>query len=379
MGRPAKLGMAVVALLLASGLGFWAGRVTMVPGAGEQELPASEVVAEVRQQTVGKVLNLNVTVTQTKRPIASNTLRGVVTMVAASGEKNTGDVVYSVGARPVRVVAGQIPFHRDLGPGLAGPDVRQLREALVSMKLADTAGDAWDPSTTEAVRAWQEKLGVEQTGTVPLGEVVAIPHLPGLVVIDDQVVSVGLTLAGNEKILYAAAGEPSFLLTLSPEQVKLVPQTATVSVKYKDHRWPAVVTGTQENERNQISYVLSAPGGGPVCGTECRLDNGGKDMYLLSEVAVVPAVTGPGIPVGAITTNPDRSTTVTVVTDMGDQSRPVVVKGSQDGIAVVEGLQVGERVRVLAGKGSGPAASGKTAGTGSAWSSPSPSIPSASR
>src|SRR5919109_40602 len=44
-----------------------------------------------------------------------------------------GDVVMSVSGRPVFVLGGAQASHRDLGPGVQGPDVEQLESALSRM------------------------------------------------------------------------------------------------------------------------------------------------------------------------------------------------------------------------------------------------------
>ena len=52
-----------------------------------------------------------------------------------------GSAVMSVSGRPVFVLRGAQPSHRDLGPGTRGPDVRQLESALARMGFAPGAVD----------------------------------------------------------------------------------------------------------------------------------------------------------------------------------------------------------------------------------------------
>jgi len=69
-------------------------------------------------------------------------------------------------------------------------------------------------------------------------------------------------------------------------------------------------------------------------------------------VAVVKPATGPAVPVAAITTQADGRTTVLMVDGSGARAeREVRVKASQDGVAIVDGVKVGERVQVLADSG----------------------------
>ncbi|MFT4227639.1 peptidoglycan-binding protein [Micropruina sp.] len=350
--RRARVARWVVAVLLVVGVvtaAFWAGRVTMQPAATVSDAPAESVVVEVKEQTVGKVLNLNVTVSQGKSALAVNSLAGVVTSTGKSGSKKVGDVLYRVAAVPVRVVQGSQPFYRTLSYGMRGTDVAQLRNALVKMKYLSTKGRYFDSATYRAVRAWQKKLGLQQSGTVELGELVAVRRLPSPVLLDAKVLRLGAIFSGGEKVVFTA-GKPSFALVVSSDQARLVPQDATVSMELQGKKWKAIISSSTTTENGETRLLLSSPSGGPVCGNNCNLEGAGEDIFVMSEVQVVPPATGPAVPVAALLTNPDGSTQVTVVSaDGAGASRTVTVLGSQDGVAVVKGVTVGERVQVLAG------------------------------
>lgn len=334
--------------LLACG-GFWAGRVTVAPPVMPTEMVASKVTAEVTQQTVGQELSLNVTVEQEKRPLAVNSLAGVVTEVRTSGDPvQPGDVLYRVANVPVRIVVGALPFYRPLAPGDQGEDVRQLQGALIHLKLLTVANGKFGDSTTRAVKAWQKALDMPQSGTVALGELVAAVELPAQVVLDPDVVAPGVAVAGGERAVLGAVGDPVFGLPLSEAQARLIPESATISVPFDGRIWQAVVAAAESSENGGIRYRLSAPDGGPVCGADCAAVTGEK-VSILSKVAVVPPASGPAVPVGAITTRADGSAFVNVVDAAGGLSeRTVTVRGSQGGVAVVEGVTVGETVQVLA-------------------------------
>src|SRR5690606_21243281 len=102
-----------------------------------------------------------------------------------------------------------------------------------------------------------------------------------------------------------------------------------------------------------------APDGGVVCGGECASLPAAERVSLRGQVTIVPEVTGPSVPVGAVRTDPDREAWVL----MADGTRrTVTVLGSSGGVAVVSGLTVGERVIVTGGAagapGGGPADTG---------------------
>jgi len=342
----------VAVLAAATGaLGFWAGRTTMRPIEVDSDAPASAVVVPVQQQTVGRTLTLNVTVTQPRQPLAVNSLAGVVTQVAKAGTFENGAVLYTVGPDRVRVVVGSFPFYRDLTVEDTGADVRQLRDILVDLKYLKESGTRFDWATQVAVKAWQKKLGAPQTGSVKLGELVVVKKAPASIRYDTELLRVGALLVGGEKLVFVSDGTPSFELIVAEEQARLIPQTATIVVPYEKQKWPAVIAEVSRDQQGQVVHELTAPRGGPVCGTQCALlAFTSPELTLLSSVQVVPPVTGPAVPAAAVSVGADGQAVVTVVTSDGTREvRKVTVTGSQDGVAVVEGVTVGEQVEALAG------------------------------
>ena len=349
--------MLVLGLALALLAAFWAGRVTTRPAPVPTDAPAQVVLAKVAQQTVGRALNLNVTVTQPLVPAAANALPGVVTAVGEGGVVKNGDTLYAINNVPVRAIQSPMPFYRALGPGDKGADVKALREALVALGHAEIAGESFSEGTVEAVKQWQRALGMPVTGAIALGELVALPKLPGAVVLDTKTLTLGAKLAGDERLVRVPSGDPTFTLVLTREQAALIPSSSTVEVPWQKHTWQATVASTETNEQGQTVLTLQSKDGGSVCGTQCAEVASGGTTYLMSRIQVVPPATGPAVPVTAITTGPDGKASVLVVN--GDQrvKREVQVKGTQDGVSVVSGVKVGEVVQVFAAEQ--PAAPGQ--------------------
>jgi Putative peptidoglycan binding domain len=80
-----------------------------------------------------------------------------------------GDVVMSVSGRPVFVLGGAQASHRDLGPGVRGPDVEQLESALARMGFEPGPVDGrYDGRTGAAVAAWYDDGGWEPFGATEL-------------------------------------------------------------------------------------------------------------------------------------------------------------------------------------------------------------------
>jgi peptidoglycan hydrolase-like protein with peptidoglycan-binding domain len=105
---------------------------------------------------------------------------GIVSALPAAGDViGIGQRVYESSGVPIVLFGGERPFWRPLEVGMTdGPDVRQLEQNLAD--LGFTAGidldidDTFTANTAAAVEAWQASLGVEKTGSVALGAVVAV-------------------------------------------------------------------------------------------------------------------------------------------------------------------------------------------------------------
>lgn len=334
----------LVLLVCAVGAGWWAARVTVSspevaePGAGAVVEP---VWGEVSSGSVGRSLPLSVTLRQPAVPVAVNGLSGVVTSVEG-GEASQGEVVFVVGATPVRVVQAQSPFWRDLVLDVEGEDVVALQDLLVGEgHLAGEADGAFGAATETAVKVWQREQGLPQTGQVVLGELVAVPQLPVTVTLGESI-QVGAQVAGGEEAVLAPTGEREFALVVTPEQAQLIPAETTVEVTFQDHTWEAVIAGSSVDEMGSTEFELSGTGGGPVCADECSALPGDEQVTLRSEVVIVPRVEGATVPAAAVRSHSDGS--AYVVTREGEVQVSVV--GSGQGVAVVEGAGIEPGVEV---------------------------------
>lgn len=94
-------------------------------------------------------------------PSALKTGHRVVTSVPAAGsEVAEGAVLLTVSGRPVFALGGEQPSYRDLGPGVSGPDVEQLEQALRRIGLRPGAVDGrYDGATGSAVAALYRRAG----------------------------------------------------------------------------------------------------------------------------------------------------------------------------------------------------------------------------
>lgn len=343
----------VLALMAAAAAAaWWATRATMTSAVPqEQEQQATQVAwAQASEGAVGRSLPLSTTLRQPAVPVAQNSLAGVVTSVSP-GEVAEGDTVYVVGRTPVRVVQGTEPFWREIARGDQGADVKKLQRILIQDgHLEGKADGDFGPATERAVKAWQKKAGREQTGVVPLGELVAVRDLPAVVQLGESI-AVGRTLSGGEDNVLAPTGARQFVLVVTQEQARLIPAEATVEITYEERTWDAVIAGTELDEYGSTTFTLTAPDGGEVCGEECDVLPTDAQVTLRSRVVVVPEVAGTTVPAAAVHTRPDG--TAYLVTEAGEVD--VEVTGSGQGVAVVEGsgVEPGTRVQVASEAGTG--------------------------
>lgn len=363
-------------LLLLLGATFWAGRVTLQPQGASTASP-SDILVAVTEQTVGKSYTFAVTVSRPRTPLAVNQLSGVVTSVTRSGRFEAGHVAYSVNNVPVRVVEGSHPFYRSLRRGLSGSDVRQLNDFLAAYGLRNGSGSSFDAGTERAVRRWQDRLGEPQTGEVRLGELVAVPDLPATIVVDDRVARPGAVLTPGGQVLFGSTDEPTFALRLAADQARIVPPTSRLVVHQGDRRWEAAITATSSDpDTNTTTFQLGAVGGGVVCGRDCGSLAVEGETSLLADVTVVPSRTGPAVPVSAIITGADGQTWVTVQEGVQRNRRGVTVVASQDGVAIVSGVEIGEQVQAVADPDSSAPAGLPPSGAESRSASTAPVSPS---
>ncbi len=338
-----------VGLLAVAAIAFWAGRTTLKPAAIDAERSNASATIEVAEREFGRGQTVGTTVTMAKHAIGANMRAGTLTELTNQPAYKTGDTLYRVDQHPIRIAAGTVPMYRDLSAGAKGPDVQSLNAALAELGYAaDAESNTFAAATTQAVRAWQQDLGIEQTGIVQRDELIIVPHLPTALSFDPETAFLGNQLAGGERFILGPSGEPQFTMELLPGQAALIPADATITVTFQDRQWPAVVSEKKaSDDGNTINMLLTAPDGGVVCGQDCALLPPQEKQYLTAQVEVVKNQSGPAVPISALTSNPDGTSKVTVVTKAGDEERQVRVLLSQDGMALVEGLTVGDVVRVF--------------------------------
>lgn len=334
-----------VVLALAFGGGWWAAsRVLQRPSAGTAtaEPPTYDVATGV----VERFQEFTATATWERTKWARNAASGTVTSVEAGGAPvvNQGDVLYRVDLRPVVVAAGTIPSFRELSRGSSGPDVSQLQRLLeVLGHYQGPINGTFDAQVGAAVKAWQKSLNVDATGTVPQAQLVFVPRLPARIVLDPSI-AVGATLRGGEDGVSTLGDAPQFRIDLSKEQRDLVPLAGEVRIQHAGGSWKATVGSAIETTGGALRLMLKGAGTEGICGAACseRVPVG-EDVDFRAQLIVVPRTEGPVVPVAALQSAADGQSSV-VAAD--GTTLPVTILAAADGIAVVEGLAIGTRIRL---------------------------------
>jgi hypothetical protein len=169
--RTIAVGLLIV-VLVAAAAGWLAGRLIQSPAevAARRAPPEpSPILVPVENRRLSSDVITRGTArfgspqTLSLTPTRLKTGRRLVTHVPAPGTKlGEGDVVLTVSGRPVFLLRGKEPSYRDLGPGIAGNDVRQFEAAMKRIGLDPGPTDGlFDAATEQAVEKLYARAGFD--------------------------------------------------------------------------------------------------------------------------------------------------------------------------------------------------------------------------
>lgn len=335
-----------LSIIAACGISWWAGAQATTPPAAQQE-QAQPIVVTVETSTVGLHQNYPVTATWEVRSLTSSAHQGVLTSVApglAGGLRvAAGDVLYTVNLQPAVAIRGDVPAFRDLTTEAEGADVLQFNQFLAAEGyLAAKPTEQFSPASMQAAREWGTDVGWKLDAVVPAGMLVFLPELPLHVVLSPEV-AVGDTVSPGQSLLGTAAHHPRFTLNVLPESVSQFTPGTEVLIQ-GDVPWPARVERLEvdpDNEQATVA-VLTAASGTSICGDSCEqaVTLGGRAV-LPGIVTLVPETSGASVPTSAIWSDARGATCVT--TSQGEAVAVNVLASSQ-GLSVVRGVDIGERI-----------------------------------
>jgi peptidoglycan hydrolase-like protein with peptidoglycan-binding domain len=134
--------------------------------------------------------------------------------------------------------------------------VGQLTRDLIALGYGAglTRGDHYSSATAAAVQRWQGALGLQATGTIPLGEVV---FEPGPIRVTSVTPSVGSPSQGGT-VLTATSTTPDVVIDLDVSEDYLVKPGDAVTVVLPDG------TSTVGGHIETVGTVATCPGGGGI-------------------------------------------------------------------------------------------------------------------
>lgn len=260
-GRRSRRGWTIVAVALVL---VAAGVVALVSGElhgsersrGSGNSDSATSLATVARRTLSRTTQFNGTLGYADSYTVLGLASGRVTWLPSAGRViHQGQVLYRADEAPVVLLYGAVPAYRTLAEGVtAGRDVGQLNHDLVA--LGDVSRSAvngdWDEfswATAVGVERLQQHLGVDQTGSLVLGEVA---FLPTAARVTSLLASLGAPAAGP--VLRASSTARTVRVPLDPDLQSTVRVGNRVTITLPDGR-------TTPGSVTSVGKVASGSGG----------------------------------------------------------------------------------------------------------------------
>ena len=249
-----------------------------------------------------------------------------------------GDVLYVRDDQPVVLLPGAVPAWRTMTVDDVGVDVAQLEAALLGLGYGTeaefTVDDTFTTATAAIVERWQADLGVDETGSVALGDVAFGPEEAR---VGTVTAVVGDSTQGTDLLTLTDAGRHiSFIVPA--ESIGFISTGTVVSARLPDR---ATVEGTVTGiapAGGGLSTVTAALATSDAEGSETVLPNGDSIPVTVTWTDVV-AQEAATLPAAALLRLDNGSYAVELVT--GDDETELV--------NVMVGQRVGSQIEILTG------------------------------
>jgi peptidoglycan hydrolase-like protein with peptidoglycan-binding domain len=280
---------------------------------------------------------------------------GTVTWLPEGGTiVRRGQRLYTIGASSARLLYGSTPMWRRLDKGVAdGPDVEQLERNLLALghdPSGMTIDDHFDGATANAVKDWQDDLGLDETGWVDESQVV---FLSGPRRIGQLDVALGAQVQPGQAVLVTSATTPVVAIDLAATDQELARVGEKVTVELPSGR---VAQGVVTDVGKVVETTTSAQGenGDPTLPVTVTLTKSAKRDGLEGAPVIVSlersrAKNVLAVPVEALLALKGGGSAVEQVSADGTTSLVAAATGTfADGYVEVEGksIRVGMKVVV---------------------------------
>ncbi|MEV8285496.1 peptidoglycan-binding protein [Streptomyces niveus] len=275
---------------------------------------------------------------------------GTVTWLPDVGDEiGRGESVYSADERKVVLLYGSTPLYRTLGVGSEGKDVTMLERNLAALGHTGFTVDAeYTESTADAVRAWQEDLGREETGEVAPDDAVVASGARRVAEVES---ARGAALSGD--VLTWTGTERVVTVDLEVRHEGLVKDGTKATVALPD----GTVVDAKVTDIGAAATAAPSQGGEETSAEDATLpvELTVKDQKKLGRYQAAPVdvtLTAErradvlAVPVNALIARQGGGYAVQVITDDGVENRPVELGLFADGLVEVSGTGITEGLRV---------------------------------
>jgi uncharacterized protein YijF (DUF1287 family) len=248
--RRVLVGAVVVGLASAGAALLATGSIVHSKGSGSGRAAGNadpSSLATVTRQSLSSQTQVSATLGYAGSYSVVNQAQGTITSFPAVGQViSQGQVLYQVSGSPVVLLYGSTPAYRALSEGMSGADVEQLNADLVTLGFAsssnlDPKSDYFGGETAYALKLLERALGIDQTGTLALGQAVFLPTAV-------RITAILATLGGP-----AQPGSPLLSATSTARQVTIALDASQQSeVRPGDH-----VTITLPNNQTTPGVISS--------------------------------------------------------------------------------------------------------------------------
>ncbi|MFC6080121.1 peptidoglycan-binding protein [Sphaerisporangium aureirubrum] len=210
---------------------------------------------------------------------------GVVTRVPPAGRVvRRGKPIYRVDNAPIVLMYGPVAAYRTLAPGVVGADVRQFERNLKALGYGGfTVDRVYTAMTTTAVRRWQRKTGLPQTGQVELGRVL---FAPGPIRVGAVTAGVNQNTGGGQQVLRYTGTGRQVTVRLEVSKQRLARKGVKVRVRLPEG---TTVAGRVKQVYTVVQQATES-GGEPETRIEAVVSLGDPGAAAGIEAAVVTVV-----------------------------------------------------------------------------------------
>lgn len=169
------LGVAVVVALAGTAAYALLFRAAAPPAAQQPKPPQTATVVTTdlsNTVSIGGTLDYGAATTLIGRKTGTLTWLPAVGTVVGRGQR-----LYAVDAKPVVLFLGDTPLYRQVdGTATPGPDIGEVNANLRALGYHGAPnGTAYTAGTMNALKQWQQHVGLDATGALGIGDVVVLP------------------------------------------------------------------------------------------------------------------------------------------------------------------------------------------------------------